>query len=465
MRPGGWAPPTIVILGLLLVALPAVSAGADHAAEHTAASDHPDPGLSPSFALFPTHDEVMTSVQDHADHPWVTVHDLGDSHEGRAIKLLEITDPTSSVPIEDRVVTFIFTQQHGNEPAGTPAALQILEEITDGGPLAGTLSNQILLLLPMANPDGSEENQRHNAQDRDINRDHIGLETPEASVLHKILSRWDVHVAMDHHEYGGIGAGDPVPVRVYDHDLTTLYPRHGNVRAPTLAASKSLMYEGIWPPAEEAGYSANEYGEVTASGIPVDEIAGGPDPGIMRNHLGLHNIAGLLVETRVDSHPNPFHDAERRTDIHHVVMDATLRYAHEHAAFFIEAQRISHDEADQHPADKYVEGESTGQLAPAYRVDGQAEIEALFAQHALPAGLHEDGAIVYPVEHGLQGHAAALLHPASSRAVADDVTPVDQARQPLEQTSADDPSPEAVPSLAPLLVAGLLGLIALSRRP
>lgn len=385
--------------------------------------------------VFPGPDEVQARLQAHADHPWVTLHEVGESIEGRPILVAEVVRPDGDIPVEDRAVTFVLTQQHGNEPAGTPAVLDVLDRILadPDGRLARLLDAQVLLVLPMANPDGAAADSRYNADGVDTNRDHAALEQPETRAMHEVLSRWDVHVALDHHEYGGIGYGNPVPARVYDYDLTTLFPRHGNVRAPTLHAAQALMYEGIWPAAEDAGYSANEYGEVTAAGELVDRVAGGPDPGILRNHLGLHNVAGLLVESRVDAHPNPFHDAERRVDIHRVVIEATLEYVHVHAELFVHAKQAAVAETLRLPADRYVEGEErTGALHDAYRAPATTDLSRALAGHGLPwdeldvddaegaageGGTDGPGDVVVPIRHALEGHAAALVHPESSRAL------------------------------------------------
>ncbi len=423
------------VLVALLVLLPTAAADPEHL----------DVGESASFALFPTHDEVVAGLAKHEGHPWVTYHDMGTTVEGRPIRLAEVTDPASPVPMEGRVVTFIFTQQHGNEPAGTPAALALLDDIAAGKPIADTLANQILLLLPMANPDGATANQRANAKSTDINRDHAALASPEARILHDVLNRWDVHVAMDHHEYSGQGFGNPVPIRVYDYDLTTLFPVHGLVRAPTADAAKDLMYEGIWPAAEAAGYSANEYGEQTAAGIPINQLAGGPDPAIQRNHLGLHHVAGLLVETRVDAHPNPFHDAARREAIHRVVMDATLEHASTFAQMFRDAKRASEAATLASPASFYQEAERAGKMPDAFRVD--KDLSDVFLGHGLPAGIAVDSTFVHNLLHAHQAHTAALLHPNSSRALAAAVA-TDAIAEPIAPASEETPGDE------PLMVPG-----------
>lgn len=414
-------------------------------------------------AYFPGPDEVHDRLDKLSEDPWITVHQVGESNEGHPIRVAEIVDPNGSMPVDQRPVTLLITQQHGNEPAGTPAALQLLENITAREEIATTLDDQVLLVLPMVNPDGAEANTRGNANGTDINRDHIGLDTPEAKALHETLNRWEVDVANDHHEYGGTGPGNPVPVRTYDYDLLTLYPRHGNVRAPTLDAAKDLMYDGIWPAAEDAGYSVNEYGEVTADGEPVDEIAGGPDPGILRNHLGLHNIASLLIESRIDMHPNPENPPQRRVDVNRVVMDATLEFVHEHPERFTKAKNASRELAVELPADEYVEGEKRSPLARAYQLPDSAELVDTMTRHGIDPGVPNEDGYVHDTVHPLQGHAAAIFHPDSSRTVvAGEPTELPSPDEAVDPTSGDA---NGVPvGIGPLAVALAGALVLLGRR-
>jgi hypothetical protein len=418
------------------------------------------------MGLFPTADEVQAAVNAAAGNPWVTVHSLGASEDGRPITVLEITNPASTVPRGDRVVTLLETQQHGNEPAGTGAALPLLSDLLAGKHPADLLDNQVLLLLPMTNPDGATADQRANSKGVDINRDHVGLETSEARALHEVLKRWDVHVAIDHHEYSGTGPGSPVPVRTYDFDLTLMYPNHGNVREPTAAASKELDYDVLWPAAQAAGYTVGDYGVTTVAGVPVPEVqgvdttarAGGPDPGILRNSFGLNNVAGLLAETFVSPQPdNPFQSAERRIAIHRLVMETTLQWAHDNAARLVAAKRESERLNAEEPMADYLEGDLAGPLAAAYRTADTPDVAAVFAGHGLPAGIPTDGGIVHAVAGEPRGGlVAAILHPQSSRHVAD--------AQPADLPALADTGASAgvkdSPAATPLLVLAALALAA-----
>ena len=424
--------------------------------------------LSQDEEAFPGPDEVQDRLSTFDEHPWIEVTQVGTSTEDRPIKVAEVADPNATTPREERAVTLILTQQHGNEPAGTPAAIRLLENVTAGGPVTDRLDDQVLVVMPMVNPDGSEAFQRGNADGVDINRDHIDLETPEAEAVHRVINDWDIDVALDHHEYGGFGPGNPVPVRTYDHDLLTLYPIHGNVRGPTLDAASDLMYQGIWPQVEEEGYSVNEYGEVTVNDEGVDKIAGGPDPGILRNHYGLHNVAGLLIETRVDQYPNEFHTPERRIEIQRVVMDAATRYVDQHADRFSTAKEKSAELAVELPSEKYVEGNTTGDLAKAYELPNEEEVKDLMEQHTIEPGVVTEDGLVHDAVHPLRGHAAALFHPDSSRAVVEGTatTPPDNASTgaDLEEASADGEGPSAVPLGMGVTLASLMAALALAGR-
>jgi hypothetical protein len=326
------------------------------------------------------------------------------------------------------------------------------------------LDDQILLVMPMVNPDGAEAFTRGNANGTDVNRDHISLDTPEAKAVHRVIDQWDVDVALDHHEYGGIGPGNPVPARTYDYDLLTLFPIHGNVRQPTLSAATSLMYEGIWPEVREDGYSVNEYGEVTAAGQPVDKIAGGPDPGILRNHYGLHNVAGLLVETRVDAHPNEFHTPERRIQIQRTVMDAAIDYVDEHAERFADAKDLSEQLAVELPADEYKEGNTTGELAHAYELPKPDEMSEAMDRHGIEPGTVTEEGLVHDAVHPLRGHAAAMFHPDSSRAIVEGTAtelPENASEADLEEASTDE-GPSAIPVGLGATLAALVAAVGLA---
>ncbi len=406
----------LALVGLLV--LPVV------AADHTG-----DIIRDPAYdaGLVPGQDEIKAIIDSLEGNPWATVHQVGASLDGTPLMAAAFTDPDSNVPMEARVVVFIMTQQHGNEPAGTPAAMQLMEVLRDGGPAREHLSNQVVIVLAQSNPDGALDNRRENEDGEDINRDHVDVGTPEAKAIHEVLKRWDVHMAFDHHEYGGLpvyGIGYPSPVGSYDYDITTMFPNHGNVRAPTSDMSLEVN-EAVKTGLAAKGYSHGDYGITTLrvgpESVDLAQTAGGPDPGILRNSYGLNNIAGLLIESFIPpaEASNPLQSFERRVASHAVVMDEVMSFAHDNAAAIIAAKRESERLNLEDPPARYLEGEITSALAGVYFHDAHDAFEA----HGLPAPATPPagGRFLTVLAQERAGLIAALLHPDSTRAVANGV--------------------------------------------
>lgn len=314
------APFALLVLALVLP--PAAAVPWDDGAE-----DHRLPSGADASPLFPGHDAVMAKLADLDAGPRMTLLDVGASEEGRALKLMVVADPPVATPADvgDRVVTLIYSQQHGNEPAGTPAALATLDALA--GDLGDeVLKDQVVLVLPMSNPDGAEASTRENVDGTDTNRDHMNLTSATARVLHEVVHAWDPALAVDHHEYSGTGPGTG-PVYFYDWDATILWPKHANVDPDVVDLSREVN-DAMRARLAEEGYTSGDYGKLTANGVPLYDLAGGPTPDIARNHYGLHHTASLLVESRVDATEldDAFEGPARRIAVHVLTMEAALRF-------------------------------------------------------------------------------------------------------------------------------------------
>jgi hypothetical protein len=120
----------------------------------------------------------------------------GTSVENRPLYLVHL----SRQNIKPKVSLFFFGQQHGNEPAGKDALIYLIKYISENPNL---LPEDVdLWIMPMVNPDGAEKNQRRNANNADLNRDHQLLLQPETETLHKVFRKIMPWVAVDCHEFG-----------------------------------------------------------------------------------------------------------------------------------------------------------------------------------------------------------------------------------------------------------------------
>jgi hypothetical protein len=135
------------------------------------------PGISRRHLKYSEMVEILRRLQ--SNHPkLLTVKEVGTSVEGRSINLLTLG--------RGRTKILMWSQMHGDESTATRAILDMINLIglnQSESFIKTILDKATLLLLPMVNPDGAERYQRRNAQDVDINRDGMALQTPEARIL------------------------------------------------------------------------------------------------------------------------------------------------------------------------------------------------------------------------------------------------------------------------------------------
>ena len=90
---------------------------------------------------------------------------------------------------------------HGNEPASTEGLLFFMYNLLNEDSLKSVLEDVNLSIIPMANIDGFEIQDRYAANGQDLNRDQTKLTNPEMQILKKAINEFDPHVMVDFHEY------------------------------------------------------------------------------------------------------------------------------------------------------------------------------------------------------------------------------------------------------------------------
>lgn len=101
----------------------------------------------------------------------------------------------------NKTTVYIVAAKHGNEQSAKEAALRLIRDLAIGE-LKPLLSKLNFLILPTANPYGNYFDMRRNAQDLDLNRDHVKLEAPETKAIAHIFRQWMPEVTLDVHEKG-----------------------------------------------------------------------------------------------------------------------------------------------------------------------------------------------------------------------------------------------------------------------
>ena len=129
----------------------------------------------------------------------MSLSSLGRSVKGRHLWMVTLHDSAS----EPGKRLFYLCRQHGHEPASTEGALAFINALVkadDGTPLTGYLRQATVLVVPMANPDGSEAFLRHNARNVDLNRDWLHRTQPETRALYSAVLRLHPDLMTDQHE-------------------------------------------------------------------------------------------------------------------------------------------------------------------------------------------------------------------------------------------------------------------------
>lgn len=156
------------------------------------------------FQKITSYEEITDFVkQVDTESGLVTVEVIGQSVEGRNLYAVKFSNSEFGKD-DSKIKVLIFAQQHGNEQSGKEGALLLIKELLKN-------ENQYLFdkidftLIPQMNPDGSEKNQRRNANSMDLNRNHLILTEPETIAIHKIFNKYLFEVSMDVHEYAPYG--------------------------------------------------------------------------------------------------------------------------------------------------------------------------------------------------------------------------------------------------------------------
>ncbi|AXB45817.1 M14 family zinc carboxypeptidase [Amycolatopsis albispora] len=222
-------------------------------------------------------------------HGRVQVGKIGKSNEGRPVWHARVgTGP-------QRVL--YVTQQHGDEPLGTPAALEFLRQVGTGN--AGwqrELRAQVTVdIVVRANPDGHERDWRYNydpdadpeygekGKGYDINRYHDPTVAPEdnpateAGLIQRHAAAFRPSIVVDYHMQGRYRGADGREITA-----SAMWPTHPDVQPAAVDFAKQLTVV-----AQRA---------MDADGGNVSQYPGGNYQGIARNAYGLVGAGSVLIE-------------------------------------------------------------------------------------------------------------------------------------------------------------------------
>ncbi len=164
-----------------------------------------DPNIeinTPAFSKkkgFTKYDEMMTFLNKYVseNEDLVSLTFVGESQKGKKIPLLVFNKNND----EEKIKVWFQAGLHGNEPASTEGILYLINQLLIDDDYKYLFERITLAIIPMANIDGYEKNDRYAANGLDLNRDHTKLVAKESICLKSAFSDFGAEVSVDFHEY------------------------------------------------------------------------------------------------------------------------------------------------------------------------------------------------------------------------------------------------------------------------
>ena len=290
--------------------VPPVTAAASMPYSDAVAARFPDPAVSyrtPAFedgrAGFTTNAELQAWVRGLGSYAAAGAHllPLGASQNGVPLEALLFTRSADTSPAallhSGRPTVLLIGQQHGDEPAGSEALLVLAQELARGR-LQGLLDRINVVILPRANPDGAQSNQRVTANGIDANRDHLLLKTPEAQAQARLVRDYQPVVVVDAHEYTVVGRFLQKFGALQRYDALVQYAMTANLPPFVTKASEEWFRQPLLKSLEQQQLSSQWY-YTTSTDLADKKLSmGGTQPDTGRNVNGLTNAVSILIETR-----------------------------------------------------------------------------------------------------------------------------------------------------------------------
>ncbi|MGL5051593.1 MAG: M14 family zinc carboxypeptidase, partial [Fusobacteriaceae bacterium] len=270
---------------------------------------------------------------------------LGGIHTSSNSTVVNLYGPTSGehyLPVialsKNKSITFDKTQnekptvmliaaQHADEPMSTDVLMASIKRIAVGD-LNYLLERINVVVLPRINPDGVKKFTRVSGEGKDINADHLDLNTIEAAALRFAYNIFKPEVFVDIHEYiadvesyDGVVKTKAVPF----YDILTLETTNPNYPQDLKKYSRGII-DKMMVDLKSKGYTSDLYYNPFKK--PSNEnlltlYRATSDLKLARNMYGLKGSLSILIELR--GRGIGFENVERRLNSGLVGVESILR--------------------------------------------------------------------------------------------------------------------------------------------
>ncbi len=174
-----------------------------------------------------THGQINTYMAAvDAASPLVSTHELTRTAQGRSLRYAVVGTPAdvhaarlaaklvrdgdlgpkkaAQVAALSPAISLVASNVHGNEPSGADASMALLRDLADRTDCAAAAirDSQVLVVIPVQNPDGRMLQFRRNSYGFDMNRDWFARTQTETDTKLQLLRDFPPVLAIDAHEMG-----------------------------------------------------------------------------------------------------------------------------------------------------------------------------------------------------------------------------------------------------------------------
>ncbi|MBD0404274.1 M14 family zinc carboxypeptidase [Flammeovirga sp. EKP202] len=228
---------------------------------------------------------------------YITIDHIGESQKGKKIIRIRINKPSD----QKKIKVWMQGGLHGNEPASTEGVLYLLHTLINDQNYIHLLDRLDIIILPMANADGYNVQNRLSANGIDLNRDFMKLSTPETNAIRTAFSTFSPQVAIDFHEYNPYRAhfsyfGEKGITTYYDAFF--LYSNNLNVNSVIRSTTKDLLVANAKKTLRKNGRNVSDYSSTKMQKGHIHFNQGGSSARSTSTNFALNNCLSVLMEIR-----------------------------------------------------------------------------------------------------------------------------------------------------------------------
>ncbi|MBM77340.1 MAG: peptidase [Crocinitomicaceae bacterium] len=247
---------------------------------------------------FTKYDEMMLFLDDLVNkYPKLISYEfIGTSQKGKEIPIVYIGNQT-----DYKTKVAFMGGLHGNEPASTEGMLFLIHNLIKEDSLKHLKEKLSIAIIPMANIDGYEKQDRYAANGQDLNRDQTKFTNQESIYIKKAINKFSPDVMVDFHEYKPykvdfVKYGEYGVTQMFD--VMFLYSGNLNVSSSIKEVTENLFLKKVEPFLDKHELKYHNYVSSKHKNNAIYFNLGSVSPRSSATSYALSNTISLLMEVR-----------------------------------------------------------------------------------------------------------------------------------------------------------------------